>query len=88
MRVIAMTPEQINMLPPPERAGITQLVSDKFQFSIFPAQHEPCTSGFASLSFPFDIDARHSTSSHGVHDSALFLHVSTFLVPASHSVQL
>ena len=27
MRVIAMTPEQINMLPPPERAGIIQLVS-------------------------------------------------------------
>ncbi|KAN0073681.1 hypothetical protein V8E55_012158 [Tylopilus felleus] len=25
MRVIAMTPEQINMLPPPERAGIIQL---------------------------------------------------------------
>lgn len=27
MRVIAMTPEQINMLPSPERAGIIQLVS-------------------------------------------------------------
>ena len=27
MRVISMTPEQINMLPPAERAGVIQLVS-------------------------------------------------------------
>lgn len=26
MRVISMTPEQINMLPPAERAGVIQLV--------------------------------------------------------------
>ncbi|KAF8551088.1 hypothetical protein OG21DRAFT_1499360 [Imleria badia] len=53
MRVIAMTPEQINMLPPPERAGIMQLYDSSasvasclviyFRLTLMPVTLRPST---------------------------------------------
>lgn len=85
MRVIAMTPEQINMLPPPERAGIIQLVS------YVPFLRIPYSSrifcDLLRLSFPLDIDGRHPPSFHRLAVAApenldsIFPHVSTTLYP-------